>query len=192
MQVLSTAYLPYISYIQQYFCANNPVIDLGEHYVKQTHRNRGMICSSNGPLALIVPLRRMESRRCGDMEISYSEKWQDQHIKTIRSCYKNSPYYEHYQPEFELLLTTPFTLLHELNDAILRWLLNELDIPYKHTFSTEYIESSEDNDFRNIISPVKQEEFYKQVFSDRIGFTKGLSCIDLLFNKGPESMMYIQ
>jgi len=192
MQVFSTAYLPYISYCQLYLASHNPVIDLGEHYIKQTQRNRGSVGSSSGALLLTVPLSKTESKRVGDMQISYTENWQKQHIKTIRSCYKNSPYYEHYQFEFEAILTTPFTHLYQLNEAILKWLLHELDIPYKHTFSNSYIENGIVNDYRNEINITKAPLPYKQVFSDRIGFCKNLSCIDLLFNKGPEALMFIQ
>ncbi len=192
MKVFSTSYLPDIAYIQQYLYCHKPVIDLGEYYIKQTHRNRGYICSSNGPLALIVPLRKLDSKRVGDIEISYAEKWQDQHVKTIRSCYKNSPYFEHYQPEFESLITTHFKFLYELNDAVLQWLLAELDIPYKHTFSNDYIEASVENDYRNEITTGKLLVPYKQVFSDRNGFCEGMSVVDLLFNKGPESLFFIK
>src|SRR5687768_4563647 len=108
MEIFSTAYLPGIHYIRQYIQASNPVIDLGENYIKQSHRNRGIICSSNGPLALIVPLSKPSSsasgKSTGGVEINYAENWRTNHIKAIRSCYKNSPYYEHYQPEFENIL----------------------------------------------------------------------------------------
>jgi hypothetical protein len=192
MDVLSTAYLPGILYIRQYLQSFNPVIDLGEHYIKQTHRNRGMICSSNGPLTLTVPLRKSGSRKTGEMEISYTEPWQSQHIKAIRSCYKNSPYYEHYQPEFEAILGKQYSFLYELNSALFSWLLVELGIPAKHSTSAAYVEAGITNDYRNFDYFKSAIKPYKQVFSDRNGFCQGLSCIDLLFNKGPEAMAYIQ
>src|SRR5687767_2559843 len=135
MEIFSTAYLPGIIYIQQYIQASDPVIDLGENYIKQTHRNRGVICSSNGPLPLIVPLRKSDKKRTGDIPISYSEDWQSQHLKAIRSCYKNSPYYEHYQQEFEEILLNKFDLLHELNNEVLNWILVQLDVRIKHGLS---------------------------------------------------------
>jgi hypothetical protein len=197
MEVFSTAYLPDIIYIRQYLLAKEPVIDLGENYIKQTHRNRGVICSSNGPLSLIVPLRKsapttIGSRKMAEIEISYSENWQDQHLKSIRSCYKNSPYYEHYQEEFETIIQSKWSLLCELNAELFKWLLDQLDIVPKHTIVTNYIESGFSTDYRLSDYFIDASKTYKQVFSDRNGFTPGLSCIDLLFNKGPEAMAYIQ
>ncbi len=187
MEVFSTAYLPGITYIQQYVKASNPVIDLGENYLKQTHRNRGMICSSNGPLHLIVPLRKSDSRRSGGMLISYLENWQGQHLKAIRSCYKNSPYYEHYQPEFEEIILYKYYLLNELNGALLDWILMQLEIVPKHRFSHEYIEQGT-SDFRTFDYFKSATRPYKQVFSDKNGFLPGCGVIDMLFNKGPEAL----
>lgn len=190
MEIFSTAYLPGIIYIQQYIQASDPVIDLGENYIKQTHRNRGVICSSNGPLPLIVPLRKSDKRRTVDMSISYSEDWQSQHLKAIRSCYKNSPYFEHYQPEFENIILDKYDLLHQLNGALLSWILLQVDIKIKHRLSEVYIEAKGE-DYRNFDYFKLATRPYKQVFSDRNGFLPGCGVIDLLFNKGPEAMVTI-
>ena len=33
---------------------------------------------------------------------------------------------------------------------------------------------------------------YYQVFSDRFGFTPGLSALDLLFNEGPDAVLWLK
>ena len=56
-------------------------------------------------------------------------------------------------------------------------------------------------DLRNAIHPKRPNAIltdlgldkpYWQVFSDRFGFVKGLSSIDLLFNEGPDSILWLK
>ena len=43
-----------------------------------------------------------------------------------------------------------------------------------------------------ILSDLGLDKPYWQVFSDRFGFVKGLSSIDLLFNEGPDSILWLK
>jgi hypothetical protein len=195
MDIFSTAFLPPIAYLHELFKASHPVIDLGEHYIKQTTRNRTFILASNGPLTLTIPLRKNDSKKLSEQEISYAEDWQTKFLRALRSAYTNSPYYEHYQPEFEEVLMQKEQSLHRYNRRLLEWLLMELGNPKQVDYSFTYIEPGNEvkNDFRGedrwlnyVYNP------YKQVFTYKMHFVQGLSAIDLLFNKGPESWVYIQ
>ena len=193
MDVFSTAFLPGIGYFRKWVAASDPVIDWGEHFIKQTQRNRASILSSGGPQNLIIPLRKSGSKRVGDMEISYTEDWQTRCLRAIRSSYKNSPYFEHYQPEFEELLLQKEPLLAVYNQSLFSWLLKELDIPTPASYSDIYIETGALNDYRNTDFYTQtgvDVKPYKQVFSYKMDFQAGLSAIDLLFNKGPEAFPY--
>ena len=60
----------------------------------------------------------------------------------------------------------------------------------------EYIKNPQSIDFREkfsakLPSAFKMEEYY-QTFSDKYGFLEDLSILDLICNKGPESMVYIK
>lgn len=196
MDVFGTAFLPNIFYLQQIIASKQPGIDLGEHFIKQTQRNRAIILSSNGSLPIIIPLRKSNSKRVGDMEISYAEDWQIKALRAIQSSYKNAPYYEHYQLEFEDILMRKYSLLWEYNKLLLEWLFQQLDIELHIQYFTHYIEDGYKNDYRPVDFYVTKNSYtispYKQVFSHKMNFREGLSGIDLLFNKGPEALPYIQ
>ena len=198
MDVFGTAFLPDTGYLHLFVNASNPVIDVGEHWIKQTQRNRAIILSSNGPLGLTIPLRKKESTShtpVMEMEISYTENWQDKSLKAIRSAYKNSPYYEHFQQEFEDLLMQKTQLLYLYNHHLMEWLFHHLYIEKHIHLSETYIEEGITKDYRKTkihdgINSVNLP-VYKQVFSHRLNFVPGLSVIDLLFNKGPESLPFL-
>jgi hypothetical protein len=195
MDIFSTAFLPDINYLHHLYAATEPVIDLGEHYVKQTSRNRTSILTSNGALVLSIPLRKKDSKKIGDIEISYAEDWQIKFLRAIRSAYTNSPYYEHYQPGFEEMLMKKEPCLHLYNRQLLEWMQRELSIEKQVGYSSTYVEQGEqvEHDYRaGIFGSNRTPQSYKQVFSYKMDFVPGLSAIDLLFNKGPESLMYIQ
>jgi hypothetical protein len=193
MDVFATAFLPGTLYFKKWLQSNDPVIDLGENFIKQTYRSRCTILSSNGPLMITIPLRKNDSKRVGDIEISYAEDWQTKGLRAIRSSYANSPYYEHYQEEFEALFMSKNELLYSYNRELFNWLLKNLYIEKNPGYSTEFISVGFNNDFRSkeFGSSLEMKE-YKQVFSHKVNFIPGLSVIDLLFNKGPESLPFLQ
>lgn len=195
MDVFGTAFLPNTSYIHHLIKSTHPVIDLGEHFIKQTYRNRTFVLSANGPISIIVPLRKTDSRHSKDVEISYAEDWQKKCLKAIQSSYKNSPYYEHYQHEFESLLMANEPLLYQYNKSLLNWILRQLDIEMEVLYSLDYVEAGIQKDYRAVdfySNEYAINRNYKQVFSYKTDFVDQLSAIDLLFNKGPEAFIYLK
>jgi hypothetical protein len=203
MEVFGTAFLPNIAYLKRLLASSDACIDLGEHFVKQTQRNRTVILGSNGVMPIIIPLRKKDSsslpnssRRVVDMEISYAEDWQTKALRAIQSSYKNSPYFEHYQEEFEHLLMSQEPLLYRYNKAFIEWLLKQLDVSATLAYSEEYVDAGDHLDYRSVdfyhptfdVQPIP----YKQVFTHKMPFVANLSVIDLLFNKGPEALPFLQ
>lgn len=195
MDVFGTAFLPNTSYFHSLIKSIHPVIDIGEHYIKQTYRNRTYILSANGPVSLIIPLRKTDSKHVMDTEISYAEDWQIKSLRSIQSSYKNSPYYEHYQLEFESLFLTKEPLLYVYNKSLFDWINIQLGIDLNLNYSREYVTADIRNDYRGVdffSSDDGLNKHYKQVFSYKMGFAGKLSVIDLLFNKGPEALPYLK
>ncbi len=186
MNVLSLTYLGNVQWFAKLL--EGAVIDVGEHYVKQSWRNRCEIASANGRLPLIVNVaagaQRLPMR---DVRIDYSKRWQHTHIEALRSAYGRAPFFEHYWPTLERILSKPHKFLYDLDRELLETVLRLMRCDIKLSFSESYIQYPE-NDFRNSISPKHHppEDFlpeqYWQVFG---GWESNLSVVDILMCEGP-------
>lgn len=196
--LLSTAYLPPAEYFSLIREAEEVLIEREENYVKQSYRNRCRILSSHGQHQLSVPvfdgsIRKVPIR---DTRIDYSKRWQQVHLGAIMSSYRSAPFYEYYYEEIERIILRNHTFLLDLNDALLRSVLNMLRIK-KFIKYTEKFEpcTEEAYDYRYRISPKKETPYiskpYIQVFDEGHGFSSNLSIIDLIFNLGPEAADYL-
>jgi hypothetical protein len=195
--LLSTAYFPPAEYFSLIKDAGTVLIEQGENYIKQTYRNRCRILSSNGILSLSVPVMKGDRLKAQvkDMEIDYSKRWQQVHLRAFTSAYNRSPYFQFYFENIERILRKNKKFLLDLNDELLHKCLELLNID-KCTRHTSYFkaDTTKVNDFRYSISPKKISGFtyrpYIQVFNNN-EFVAGLSILDLIFNMGPESVNYL-
>ncbi|MBI2280503.1 MAG: WbqC family protein [Bacteroidetes bacterium] len=199
--VFSTNYLPPIIYFRQLIMANDNLIDVNEYFVKQTYRNRCVIFGADGKLDLIVPILKRNSKQLvKDVKISNADNWKKNHWKSIEAAYRSSPYFEYYEDSFY-----PFyhqkndTFLSDFNLELINTVCQALKITNTIQLSQQYIKPSNDiMDFRTAISPKNkslneiEQQTYIQVFSDKWGFQKNLSIIDLLFNEGPNALDYLK
>lgn len=195
MTILPLTYIGNIEYFVQ-ILRGECVIDLYEHYVKQTYRNRCEIMTSGGVLPLTVNVVKggsMEKKTMRDIRIDYSKRWQHQHRTAIMSAYSNSPYFEHYIEQFEPLLGRKFTFLADLNIELLEAVMKILGNPIPPVLSGAYINASpEDTDLRGHFTPKRSSDIpadisatvYEQVFAEKFAFKPNLSVIDLLFCEG--------
>lgn len=195
--ILSSVYLGNIDY---YTIINqNPeiIIDVNEHFQKQSYRNRSIIHGANGALNLIVPLVKRGIRtKMKDVKIDNTQRWQNLHWRSIQSAYRSSPYFEYYEDEIVSFYEDKYDILIDFNEAIQNKMIELLDIDVEFKNSTSY-EKVEENDYRTLIHPKKEatshfvKENYTQVFSDRNGFISNLSILDLLFNEGPNAINFL-
>ena len=198
MLLLSTAYLGNVRYYTKLLLAAEPVvIDLGEHYRKQSFRNRCEILGANGVIALTVPVYKTSGEKTPSraVRIDHSKAWRHQHWNSIHSAYKNSPYFDHYAEAFEPVYEQRYELLWELNRDLQRAVLDSLEIRADFSYSETYEEAMEtDRDWRDALSekprlsrsdPDFSPVPYYQVFPELSGFRPNLSILDLLFNEGP-------
>ena len=166
------------------------VIDLGEHYVKRSERNRTEIMTSGGVMQLSVHLQQANRPRQAmrNIKIDYSKRWQHQHLVAMESAYRSSPYYDYYGERFAKLYNREWKYLVDLNMAALEEVCAILKRPVPR-ISEQYIEASElDIDLR----PKKQSATFEaapyiHVFSDRFEFEPGLSIYDLIMCEGPNT-----
>lgn len=199
--LFTTAYFPPVQYMAKIALSETIVIEQHDHYTKQTYRNRCTILAANGPIDLTVPVvkGRVLKVPTKDILLDYATNWQANHLRSIMSAYKSTPFYEFYIDDFISVFETKYKYLIDLNNFILETAISALDLSVKVKLSEAYMENSS-YDFRDIIHPKKpfptyDRHFdavpYRQLFWDKFDFTPNMSFLDLLFNKGPESELLL-
>lgn len=195
--LLPIFYLPPISWFAAFLDQENEItFEKFENFPKQTFRNRANIYGANGTLSLIIPISHNGKRAYRETEISYREDWQKLHWKSIKTAYQSSPYFEYYEDKLSKIFSNQEKNLMDFNLKTLEIILNILKAEKEFSFTEEYFREPKETDLREHFSAKNPsdhtpEEYY-QTFSDKHGFIKDLSIIDLLCNKGPESATYLK
>ncbi len=187
MTILPAAYLPSIAWFAA-LRRGDCVIDLGEHFIKRSERNRARIMTAAGVQELTAQVVRA-NRPCRPMHtmcLDYSKRWQHLHWGALTAAYKASPYFDYYAPRLEPFYTREYPLLAEFNLALAGVLCRAAGLP-EPAVSRTYVEAAAgDLDLRpKTKGPVFYTEPYVQVFADRQPFVPNLSFVDLLFAEGP-------
>ncbi len=191
MTILPLAYLPSVEYFTL-LVGGDCVVDLGEHFVKRSMRNRARILATDGVMELTAHVAHANRPRqpMRDVRLDYSKRWQHQHWGALVASYASSPYFEHYAARFEPFYRREFEFLSDYNLQLLDLLCTLARIPFPR-LSERYVEVQPgDFDLRpkQTEGPAFVAEPYVQVFSDRMPFRANLSFADLLFAEGPNSV----
>ncbi|HKL02594.1 MAG TPA: WbqC family protein [Cryomorphaceae bacterium] len=187
--------IPPIGFFIEAKKANSVIIDAGEHYVKQTIRNRYHILSANGVLALSIPVIGQEGAKVptGQIIIDYSKDWQRNHLRTVDAAYRSSPFYDYYADTFREILLSGSVSLRDFAEKSLKTWVDLLELEFEWNVNDRYSEGSYSLDLRGRIKqpgdfPTDRDwKPYVQVFADRFAFQENLSVLDILFNLGPEA-----
>ncbi|UWX58839.1 WbqC family protein [Chryseobacterium oranimense] len=195
--LLPVFYMPPISWFSVFLNPENEIIfEQFENFPKQTYRNRTNIYGANGKLSLIIPINHNGKRELKDIEISYREDWRNLHWKSIKTAYQSSPYFEYYEDKFRKIYDLKEKFLLDFNLKGLEVIQQILKTEKAQSLNEEYIKNPESINFREKFSAKLPSEFqmkeYYQTFSDKLGFLEDLSVLDLICNKGPESLTYIK
>ncbi|HEX6889161.1 MAG TPA: WbqC family protein [Chryseolinea sp.] len=194
-------YLPCIAYFAVLDQASEIVLEKNEYYVKQSYRNRCHIISARGKETLIIPLTSKHGKVfISEVRIDYSQKWLNNHWRTIRSAYGKAPFFEHYEEELAKTLfkrtTFLYDLTHDLLSMCLKWLKWEKVIKESEKFEKTLppsvfdlrsaINAKDDGNLSRFYLPIT----YRQVFGNT--FVANASVIDLIFCTGPEASKIIR
>ncbi len=189
-------------------------IEACENYQKQSYRNRCRFYAADGVQALSFPVVHeggTYKHTVSEVRVDYSTPWLLQHKRAMVSAYRTSAYFEYYQDElFAVLDSRPERLL-DLNMALLRFFIEKtglcVDLRLTSDYSAEGVVCGPDgavikcDDFRESIHPKRPntvlrdlglEKPYFQVFAPKYGFRSDLSIMDLLFNEGPDSILFLK
>ena len=212
--LLTTAYFPPVSWfaaVASEFTLSpdgvNPsmlTLEACENYQKQSYRNRCRIYSASGAEDLNVPVVHENGTfklPITRIRIDYSVPWTLKTKRAISSAYDSSPYFEYYKDDIFAILDSQPETLWELNLRLIEFFLKKTGIAADISFTQEFSLESQERDLRWAIHPKKPdmvlEELglkkpYFQVFARKYGFISNLSIMDLLFNEGPESIIYLK
>ena len=211
--LLSTAYFPPVAWLAlaaremtlspDRVLPSTVKLEACENYQKQSYRNRCYILAGDGVQMLQVPVVHGAHMAITRVRVDYSTPWVVRTQRALDTAYETSAYYYYYRDElFSLLEAQPQTLW-ELNLFTIRFLLKKTGIACELSPTAGFIgPDMEADDFRFSIHPKRSDTVladlgldrpYYQVFRDRMGgFTPKLSCLDLLFNEGPDSIMWLK
>lgn len=184
--VLPCCYLAPVSHYSAYYRADDVRLEVCDHFTKQTFRNRCLIDSPQGALALTIPIVKTESKtQMRDIRISDHGNWRHQHWNALESSYRQSPFFEYYADDFAPFYEKKWEFLADFNEELMMLVASLLDIgkPVARTTSYEGF----------TLPKRKSEEVapYYQMFASRHGFLPDLSIVDLLFNQGPEGVLWL-
>ncbi len=194
MTILPAAYLPSISYFAA-LLRGDCVVDLGEHFIKRSERNRARIMTSDGVMELSAQVAHANRPRqpMHTMLLDYSKRWQHQHWGALVAAYKASPFFDHYAPLLEPFYHTEWRSLAEFNLALIEVLCRATALPMPRISRAYLTASAADLDLRpKTKSSAFYTEPYIQVFADREPFAANLSFVDLLFAEGPNAVAVLK
>ena len=202
VSLLATTYFGPVQWYQKLNQSDRCLIECHDHFIKQTYRNRCVIATTNGLQALTVPIERFEGAHCAMLNIRISDhgSWRHLHWNALQSAYGESPFFEFYADDIRPFFERRWDFLVDFNMEITQKMCELLDIQPHITLTDAYV-SAEDvgaTDYRDVIrpkNPLPDDRFqprrYYQVYEQKHGFQPNLSILDLLFNEGPEAVLYL-
>lgn len=216
--LLNTAYFPPISYFaamaKEITLSHDRVIpsivyvEACENYQKQSYRNRCYFYSGSGRQQLSFPVVHEAGSHNNipitEVRVDYSTDWVTRHERAIVSAYRTSAYFDYYADELFSILDRHPENLFTLNMEITGFFIRKIGLAVEIRTTSDFVPYGSQSygwDLREAIHPKKNnsvladlglEKPYFQVFSGKYGFIRDLSIMDLLFNEGPESVVYLK
>ena len=213
--LLSTAFFPPVSWFAAAakdwgrVVVTNPssfcdvYLEAHENFQKQSYRNRCIIASANGPEAISVPVVHdgdIFHTPITEIRVDYKDQWVKKAWRAIESAYSSSAYFDYYKDDIYAILSSGIPTLWDLNLRIIEFFIQKIRLGIHIVPTESYASAGNALDYRNVIHPKKQntilkdldmEKPYFQVFAGKYGFQSDLSVMDLLFNEGPQSLLYL-
>ena len=156
-----------------------------------------------------------------DVEIDTGARWAHKHVGTLKQYYAKAPYLGRYLPELEELINRPWTRLVDLNLALVNLMAGWLGLkPTMHRASAlgiggarsqrlvnmclhfganQYLSGNAASDYLDVALFASQgvevvwQDYSHPVYPQQHGpFVPFLSVIDLLFNCGDDSALFLR
>ncbi len=185
------------------------------------NRNKILTSSGPLWLTVPVRTRGKFEQLIKDVEIDNSVDWRKAHFESIRNNYGRAPFFKEHEPFFTSVYKKEWLKLAELNIYIVIYILSYLEIPVKVVFESAlaaegvktarlvsickknkasiYLSGAgakdylEEEQFKEAGINLEYQVFKHPVYPQLLpGFVPDLSVIDLLFNRGKESIKIIR
>lgn len=211
--------MPWLGFFKKIMYSDTFVLLDNVKYVKRQQHNRNQIRTNSGSTFLTVPVISNSGTNINEMKISYAEKWNINHKKTIFYNYNKTTYFEHYWTFFEDLFSKKFEMLLDLNLEIINFIIKKLKIKTKVITASELgINNKNPNleickslnadvflagilgknyiiedDFNKNGIKVEFQNFQHPTYNQKYDpFIPNMATIDLLFNYGEKSAQILQ
>ena len=198
MSLFIPTYFSPISQYSEIVKSKEVVFEMEDNFQKQSYRNRCYIFNANGKQLLNIPVKYKGTsarKKTKDMLVENDIPWQDQHLKSLQTAYRNSPFYEFYEDDLLHIFKKEYTFLQDVNIDTFLFLTDALQISQQYSKTDEYVLDSKLEDFREFANAKKHPKSltntYIQMFDDKHGFIPNLSILDLLFMEGPNAISYL-
>ncbi len=188
-------YLGSIEYFTLLLSADSLILEVNDHFVKQTFRNRCYVIAPNGKKPLIVPVSYDNRTKMKEVKIDYSQSWLRDHWGAFYSTYGKAPFFDFFAEEFKAVWEQKTTFLVDLNLQMMTLCLRLAQIDRSISLNEDYLISPKNGtlDYRNRILPKisfdQREIFLPFPYIQNFGsnFVANLSIIDLLMSEGPRA-----
>ena len=118
--LLATAYLAPVQYYSKLNRADIVTIELFEHYIKQSYRNRCIIAGPEGAQPLTLPVEKAPNHgSIKDVRLSDHGNWRRLHWNALQSSYMTSPFFEYYADDFAPFYEKKFDFLCDFNEELM-------------------------------------------------------------------------
>ena len=194
MLVTDYQYFGNICFIELLYKEKQVCFDSHAPFTKMSFKNKMVILSAQGPLALTIPIvgGRDQKTSIQDIRIAYDAPWQAQHFKALKTCYKRAPYFEYYEADLEKLYSTRTECLVEFLESCHQFLQKAIKGKWELIQFNEYAQKIKEEETKKEIHPWQPNNYaqfpilheYQQVFTSPSGFIQNLSILDMLFCVG--------
>lgn len=208
--LLMPGYSPSLDWLGRALLADVVVLDDLHPFSRKSRVHRTRVRTSDGFQWLVIPFASEDRRKplC-EVRIDRQRPWVDHHLKALEYNYRNSTYFDYYEPEIRADLTAA-SHCELLLDAVMhlmqrQWSYAEITLPYTQISSISSHSLEDENLFpgqqknKRVWQEAKSRHYqkphpdavvpdlsipeYKQRFP---GFVEGCGMLDLLFTYGPD------